>query len=81
MGNRCGECSKFIQHYAFLEGKLRKVWCGHCTDTRKKMLHQDKPACDLFTPGESVEEKLVNQEYLTKTLLQKVLSMKLWEKE
>lgn len=81
MKNKCGDCANYVQHFAIQEGKVKKIWCGHCTKSNKKKLDQDSKACDDFVPGQSVDNKLVNKEYLTETLLNKVLSLELWQKE
>ena len=79
MKNKCGNCENYIQHFAILDGKVQKIWCGHCRERGKKKLDQESIACELFVQGENVEQKLVNREYLTKNLLKKVLSMALWD--
>ncbi len=81
MSNRCSGCSKYIQHYAFLEGAFRPVFCGHCTQRRKRSVNQHSLACERFVPGDRVEEQLVTKKYLTKALLEKVLTMELWPEE
>lgn len=79
MENKCGECVHYIQHYAIFEGKLNKIYFGHCVMKKRKKLDQISPACELYVPGEPIENQLVTKKYLTKELLQKLLSMELWE--
>ena len=79
MENKCGECVHYIQRYAILEGELRKIFSGHCTQKRRKKLDQISPAGELYIQGEPIDSKLVTKKYLTKELLQKLLSMELWE--
>ena len=81
MKNKCGNCTKYIQHYGIFDGKLRKVFYGHCMEKNKCNLDEDSAACNLFVPGDPMDTRMVSKEYLTKELLQKVLSMSLLESE
>ena len=74
----CNQCQYYIQHNAFLEGKFRRLFCGHCTQNKKNRDIRGK-ICKNFALGESVENQLVTKEYLTKTLLHRVLEMELWK--
>ena len=73
----CKNCQHFIQHYALRDGRLIQVYCGHCTYARPKTKRPDKKACEHFEPGVKDTEQFVSQEYLSKKLLDKVLSMAL----
>ena len=55
MKNRCVGCANYIQHYAFLEGAFRPVFCGHCMKQRKRHINQSSIACEEYISGESVE--------------------------
>lgn len=81
MKNKCGNCARYVQHFAIFDGRLTKIVCGHCMDKKRKKTEQEMIACEEFVAGESVDNKMVRREYLTKELLQKVLSLELWENE
>lgn len=81
MENKCGECAHYIQHYAIFEGKLSPIYFGHCVQKKRKRVDQISPACELYVQGEPIENRLVTKKYLTKELLQKLLSMELWQDE
>lgn len=74
---RCKHCQYFIQHYALCSGKLTQVYCGHCTYTTPKAKRPDRKACEHFEKGEKDTEQFVSKEFLSKRLLDKVLSMEL----
>ena len=78
-GKKCKNCDRYIQHYAFLEGKFRPVFCGHCLERKHKNIKPHTAACDSFVFGEPLESQFVTKQYLTKALLQHVLTMELWE--
>ncbi|MBP3372265.1 MAG: hypothetical protein J6L88_07035 [Clostridia bacterium] len=73
----CVSCRYYIQHYALCEEKLIRVYCGHCTYARAKTTRPDKKACMFFEQGTDKEDSFVRREYLSKKLLDKVLSMEL----
>ncbi|MBQ8910818.1 MAG: hypothetical protein IJY91_07255 [Oscillospiraceae bacterium] len=50
-------------------------------EKNKCNLDEDSAACNLFVPGDPMDTRMVSKEYLTKELLQKVLSMSLLESE
>ena len=61
----CCYCGHFRQHYTLSDGKLVKVYCGHCTflsPVKRKRCH-DK-VCDNFIPIPSNAENFVSKEYL-----------------
>ena len=74
----CKHCKNYIQHYIFSEGKFRPLFYGHCTETRKRANLNGK-ICQKFIPAEPSINQFVTKEYLTKTLLHRVLEMDLWE--
>lgn len=74
----CRECKEYVQHYGIFDGKIRKVYCGHCKQIRSKAKRPDDVACPSFVSGTPEDEKLVSREFLTKELLKRVLEMNLW---
>lgn len=75
---KCENCQHFMQHYGLCKGTLFKVYCGHCTFTSPRKKLPDAAPCEHFLPGSGAEEELVTKEYLTKELLQYVLSLELF---
>ena len=74
---QCKKCHYFVQHLALNNRRLFWVYCGHCTLGKIKRKLPDSKACECYTPGSSPEEAFVSKEYLSKELLQHVLSMEL----
>ena len=74
---RCRECRYFLQHYTLDKRKIFRVYCGHCTLGRAKRKQPDARICDQYSPGDPQEAAFVSKEYLSKELLQYVLSLDL----
>ena len=75
--NYCKDCRHYIQHYAFVESRMIQVYCGHCTRKTPKTKRPDRKACEHFERGVKDIEQFVSKEYLSKKLLDKILSMEL----
>lgn len=75
--NYCKNCQYFIQHYALCNGRLIRVYCGHCTHATPKAKRPDRKACEHFEQGVKDTEQFVSKEYLSKKLWDKVMSMEL----
>ena len=73
----CKNCVYFVQHYMLGKDKLFEVHCGHCIYARTKRKQPDAKACENYIPALPAEDTFVSKEYLSKTLLQKVLDMAL----
>lgn len=78
--NQCKECQYYLQHYTLNKRKIFRVHCGHCTFGRPKRKRPDAKACKSFIPGSAQEEAFVSKEYLSKELLQYMLSLELLPK-
>ena len=74
---KCKNCGNYIPHYGLLDGRLYRLYCGHCTVQPYKRRHPDKQVCEKFVPGTSREETFASKEYLSKKLLEKILDMEL----
>ena len=74
---QCKMCQYYIQHYGLGNGKLFRVYCGHCVRGGAKRKKPDSHACEYFAPGEADEKAFATKEYLSKKLLQYVLEMEL----
>lgn len=73
----CKECQHFRQHYTLCEGKLYRVFCVHCTFGRVQTKRPFNKVCDNFVPGSKDTDAYVSKAYLSKKLLEYVLSLKL----
>ena len=73
----CKNCQFYIQHYALGENGFFRVNCGHCTCERVKRKRPDTKGCDHFLPGAADADSFVTKEYLSKRLLDYVLSLDL----
>lgn len=73
----CGQCRYFIQHYGLTkEGWLVQVHCGHCTKGRPKTKKPDRKGCEDFVIQKE-KTKYVTRQYLTVSLLRRILDMEL----
>ena len=73
----CKNCHYYIQHYALVENRMIQVYCGHCTWKTPKAKRPDRKACEHFQQGAKHTEQFASKEYLSKQLLDKVMSMDL----
>lgn len=74
---RCADCCHYLRHYTFNKRKIFQVYCGHCTFLRARRKLPDAKACENFEPGTSQESAFATKEYLSKELLQYLLSLEL----
>lgn len=73
----CKDCRHYLQHYTLDEQKVFRVYCGHCTQSRIKHRSPDSKACGQFCPRTPSESTFATKEYLSKKLLNYVLSLEL----
>lgn len=73
----CHNCDHYFQHYTISNGRFCRVYCGHCTNGRLKAKRPDTPACQHFSLRTHQEDEFVSKEYLTKKLLEYILSLEL----
>ena len=74
---QCKECQYYRQHYTLDKRKIFRVYCGHCTLGRPKRKLPDTKACEDFIFDTAQEDAFASKEYLSKELLQYVLSLDL----
>lgn len=74
---QCKNCQHYLQHFALNKRRIFRVNCGHCTFTRPKRKQPDAKACENYIPGPAPEDAFASKEYLSKELLQYVLSLDL----
>ena len=77
-GKLCRDCENYLQHYTLIDGKLGKVYCGHCKRFMKRRIRPDGRICDQFIPGQPLEKTMVSKQYLTKALLQRIFNIELF---
>ncbi len=75
--NMCNTCVYYQQHYAFDKRRIFRVYCGHCTFLKGKRKKPDSNVCENYVPAEPDEAAFATKEYLSKTLLEYVLSLEL----
>ena len=73
----CAQCTHFLQHYGLKNGKLYKLYCGHCTEVSVKHRRPDAKACANYLQSFLEEDAFVTKEYLSHRLLEHVLHMEL----
>ena len=73
----CNTCIHFRQHYALNNGKIFRVYCGHCTCGKVRRKRPDAKACENYLLSESTENTFATREYLSKALLDYILRMEL----
>ena len=74
---QCKNCQHFMQHLALDNRRLFRVYCGHCTFKKAKRKLPDTKACENYITGSPPEEAFATKEYLSKELLQYILSLDL----
>lgn len=74
---KCKDCAHFYQHYGIDHQKIYRVFCGHCAQGRVRKRNPDAAACEMFVPGEADACAFVTKEYLSRALLEHVLSLEL----
>ena len=78
--HRCSDCHYYFQHYALNSKRIFRVYCGHCTFSKARRKQPDSVACENFMPGPPPEDAFATKEYLSKELLQYLLSLELLPK-
>ena len=73
----CKSCKYFRQHYVLNEKRLFRVHCGHCVQHPLKRRKPDAIACDSFVFALPDAEAFVSKEYLSKELLNYVMSLEM----
>ena len=73
----CSACMYFKQHYALDERTIFRVYCGHCTCQRVKPKRPDTKICKNYIQKKPDENAFVSKEYLSKKLMDYMLSLEL----
>lgn len=75
--NTCNTCAHYLQHCAFNQRKLFRVYCGHCTYKTAKTKPPDAKICENYTQAAPDKNAFVTREYLSKALLVYILKLEL----
>ena len=73
----CKTCAHFRQHYILTEGRIMRVFCGHCIFPKVKHKRPFSKACEHYIYGPPDEDSFADKKYLTKELLKCLLNMEL----
>ena len=73
----CNTCEYYRQHYVLDDHHIFQVHCGHCTFSRVKGKKPDSRSCENYKPSDFDETAFATKEYLSKALLEYVLSLDL----
>ena len=76
----CRNCKFFMQHYILDNGQFKWINAGHCIKLKLRNKQAYSKICEHYEYQEPVEDRYVDQEYLSKELLQRVLTMDLLPK-
>lgn len=74
---RCKNCANYRQHYTFDQRHIFRVYCGHCMVPKVRTRRPDAKICKHFVFAPSDESMFARKEYLSKELLQYLLSLEL----
>ena len=74
---KCNSCIYFKQHYSLDEKTIFRVYCGHCTYQRVKTKKPDAEICKSYIQKQPDEYAFASKEYLSKKLLEYLLSLEL----
>ena len=73
----CRDCQYFRQHYTLSDGKLYRVFCGHCTFGKVRTRRPFNKVCQNFAQGLKDTDAYVSKAHLSKKLLEYVLNLEL----
>ena len=71
----CQTCIHFHQHYSLKDGKITRVFCGHCTFTAPKPKRTFTKACDNYAYVPADEDAFADKKYLTKEMIRHLFEM------
>lgn len=73
----CNSCLYYRQHYVLDQRKILRIYCGHCTYARIKTKRPNSKVCEHYVYTSPDETAFVTKEYLSKKLLEYMLSLEL----
>ena len=71
----CKSCTHFHQHYSLKDGKITRVFCGHCIFPKVKSTRPYTKACENYIYGAADEDAFADKNYLTKEMIRHLFEM------
>ena len=71
----CKTCKNFHHHYTLSEGRIMRVFCGHCTYPKVKRKRPFDKACENYTYAPPDEDSFADRKYLTKEMIRYLFEM------
>ena len=71
----CKTCKYFRQHYILTEGRIMRVFCGHCIFPKVKSKRPYSNACENYIYAPPDEDSFVDRKYLTKEMIRCLFEM------
>ena len=71
----CKTCVHFHQHYSLKDGKITRVFCGHCIFPKVKTKYPYTKACENYSYAPPDEEAFADKKYLTKEMIRHLFEM------
>ena len=76
MNNKtCKTCVHFHQHYSLKDGKITRVFCGHCIFPKVKNKSPFTKACERYAYGPADEDAFADKKYLTKEMIRHLFEL------
>ena len=72
---QCEQCEYYIQHYSISEGRIWKVYCGHCKFNNKKKISSLRE-CVYFKPISEEEQNKQKEQHILGVFKQINISLK-----
>ena len=71
----CQTCEHFHQHYSLKDGKITRVFCGHCIFPKVKNKSPFTKACENYIYAPPDEDAFADRKYLTKEMIRHLFEM------
>lgn len=71
----CKSCKYFHQHYILTEGRIVRVFCGHCIFPKVKSKRPYSKACENYIYAPPDEDSFADKKYLTKEIIRCLFKM------
>ena len=71
----CKTCAHFHQHYSLKDGRITRVFCGHCIYPKVKTKRPFSTACENYTYGPADEDAFASKKFLTKEMIRHLYEM------
>ena len=71
----CATCAHFHRHYSLKDGKITRVFCGHCTFPKVKRKYPFTKAYENYIYAPPDEDAFADNKYLTKEMVKHLFGM------